>query len=539
MTSRVASLLLGALFLVTAIAFRLPHLTSGRVALDGDEAIVGLMALDLIAGRGDPVFFYGQRYGLTLFEVLPLAAAFQVFGTSPVVVKATMLALWLVGGAFTVRAAWRTGGGTAGALVGLVLASLPVWVPWSMKARGGYLTAFVASQIALCLLTEFLRRRNREGAIRRLAVATTGPMEFAESGPPAGRPGTWRPDLTTSLRGVLLGAAVLVTLLAQPLFLLPLLPLFLFLRPISSWIGVFVGAGAIAAPLLVHQRVAEAVWAPRIFGAFDPQAVLELPFRVTTALGGYYYYLLAGDPPDIVTWAGRLFAALGLLAVVSVLVSRRRDVHTDLLWATAVGAVTFLLVALWIRPEQFAYRYLLPLGAPLALLLGLTATRHLPSRFGRGAVYVGSAALFGVAAASAWSGRELSLATSPGDERGSETVATEELVAHLRDRGIAHVYVLDPMYQWNLIFASGREVAARWQLPVDRVPEISRAVDIAYAAGEPVALVGDARFGPTLQAALDQSGRTRLRLQRIADRHFVLENPPRAVLDALEFRFDE
>ncbi|MEZ4649790.1 MAG: hypothetical protein R3E97_13590 [Candidatus Eisenbacteria bacterium] len=560
-------LVLTLLFVLTALVFRLPQLTSGQVALDGDEAIVALMAGDALDGHGVPIFFYGQHYGLALLEAIPVAGAFHVFGNDPIVVKGTMLALWILGGCFTVHAAVRLGGPTAGAFVGLVLASMPAWVPWSMKARGGYCTAFWASQIALWVLAGFIERRFR--IIQPASLAGAGGVggvegargrDFAGGGEGAGRwPGASasglgdgpsfldpplggaapKPGLRAPLEGLLLGVMLAVTAFAQPLFLLPLLPYFIYLRPWPAWIGLFAGAGAVAAPLVMRLGTNDAVWAPRILGFLDPDTILVLPFRVTTALSGYYYYLYSGEPPDLVVWGGRVLAAAGFLAVVYALASRVRDDVTDGLWASAVGTLTFLLATLWIRPDQFAFRYFLPMAAPIAMLLGLAAGRWASGRFGRVLVFVTSAVLFGFAAASAWAGRDLSLAVEPGTERGSETEATRALVEHLRERGIGNAYVLDPMYQWNLILASDREIRARWQDPVDRVPDISRAVDAAFAAGEPTAIVGDARFAERLREALDKSGWTELRMDVIENRHFVLESPPRTLLDALDFRFEE
>ena len=300
---------------------------------------------------------------------------------------------------------------------------------------------------------------------------------------------------------------------------------------------MFVGSAALTAPLLARIGSDNVAWAPRIFGSFDPHGIVELPFRVTTALGGYYFYLVPGEPPEIVVWAGRVLAAVGFLAIVYALLSRARDRWTDAIWASAVGILTYFLVALWIRPDQFAYRYFLPLGAPLAVLVGLVATRLIGGPLGRRFVYVSSALLFGIAASSAWAGRNAALAVPPGDERGPESRATGALIEHLGERGIENAYVLDPMYQWNLIFAADRKINARWENPRDRVPEICRAVDAAFAAGEPVALIGDARFAPRLREALDGSGWTRLRMDVIEHRHFVLEAPPRALLDALGFHF--
>src|SRR5438552_11956955 len=53
---------------------------------DSDQAVWGLMARDLVAGRGFPMFFYGQRYllGVSVWLCAPLFAA---FGPSIVTLK--------------------------------------------------------------------------------------------------------------------------------------------------------------------------------------------------------------------------------------------------------------------------------------------------------------------------------------------------------------------------------------------------------------------------------------------------------------------
>jgi hypothetical protein len=91
------------------------------------------------------------------------------------------------------------------------------------------------------------------------------------------------------------------------------------------------------------------------------------------------------------------------------------------------------------------------------------------------------------------------------------------------------------MYQWNVILASERRVHARWIYSRDRLPEISAAVDHAFHEGRPVALIGNARFATQLREGLARTGLSRLRLDVVAGRHFVLEAPPAELLRALGF----
>ncbi len=532
--TRRESLILILLFVLTAALFRLPHLMSGWVAIDGDEAIVGLMARDLLQGESFPVFFYGQRYGLSLFEVLPLAAAFRFFGEEPTVIRVTMLLLWCIGGVFTVRGVQNVGGGLGAAFVGLVLATLPMWLGWSMKARGGYITAFLASQAAFWILTYFLRNRVQIAPAVPAGGARLQLVEFPERDGDGDRRNRQR----TVLLGIGLGLALSVIAFAQPLFLVPLAPFLVFVRPLSAWMGLVAGFAVIAAPLMVRAQSSEAVWDPNLFAMLDPNGFVQIPFRLAAAFGGQYFYLFSGEPAELVLWSGRLFAAVGVLALAAALLSQRRDRWTDLIWASAVGILSHLLVTLWIRPDQFAFRYYLPLGVPFSLLVGLLMARYVQGVWGRRFAYVGSAFLFGLAAATAWSGRATSLAVTPGEEHVPERAATEALLERLDEHRVRHVFALDGMYQWNLIFESAEEVQARWLAPTDRVPKIAESVNRAWTEGLPTAVVGPAEFAPRLQEGLQGSGWTDLEVEIVADRHFFLVRPPRPVLDALRFRFD-
>jgi hypothetical protein len=482
-----------------AVTVRLPHLLGGHVALDGDESIVGLMARDLLAGKRVPVFFYGQRYGLALVEVAPLAAAFRLFGEAPIVIKATILALWLVGGIFAVRAAGRFAGTIAALGTALVLATLPAWIGWSMKARGGYVTAFVASQIALWII--------------------------------AGMAEPWRRGA-----GLALGVCLALVFFAQPFFVLPILP-FLLLVERRAWTRVALGLAAVAIPLALASQGSLVAWQPRLFGPFDPQSVAAMGERIPTALGGVFFYTEAGAPPQAARFAGGVLDIMFAVGVGYAVFARARDRSTDAIRRAAAGAMLVLCAVLWIRADEFAYRYLLPIAAPLAFLIGAIAARISAAGWVRSAT-LAIALLSAIGASVAWADRAVSFAVVPGDDVADETAATGALLEHLRARGIAHVFVTDPMYQWNLIFESGGHLAARWIYALDRIPEIPRAVDRALREGRPVALIGDARYADRTREALRRSGLA-LRLDVVAGRHFVLESPPAALLRSLGFELDE
>src|SRR5690349_23836996 len=88
--------------IVAIVLSRLPQWFGGQLVPDGDECVVALMAKHLAEGRDLSVFFWGQRYGLAIFESGTAAAAFRLFGPSDAALKGAMLFLWSVGWIFYV-----------------------------------------------------------------------------------------------------------------------------------------------------------------------------------------------------------------------------------------------------------------------------------------------------------------------------------------------------------------------------------------------------------------------------------------------------
>ncbi len=106
--------------------------------LEHDQAIVGLMALDIAEGRRWPIFFDGQRY-MGAMEAYTAAVFVRLFGHSPasVAMAPTLYYAGLVAGQFAAWRAWR--GRACGHLAALfTLACSPMMAIWSVIPRGGY-----------------------------------------------------------------------------------------------------------------------------------------------------------------------------------------------------------------------------------------------------------------------------------------------------------------------------------------------------------------------------------------------------------------
>lgn len=138
---------------------RLDVLVANNFVIDSDEAIVGIMARDILAGKGIPTFYYGQHYMGSL-EALITAGMFQIFGDSAIVLKIVPLLfslalIWLV-----YALAFNAGGKTCARFASLLCAfPASALVIWSSMARGGFIEIVVIGASAFLLLQYWLKSR--------------------------------------------------------------------------------------------------------------------------------------------------------------------------------------------------------------------------------------------------------------------------------------------------------------------------------------------------------------------------------------------
>ncbi len=138
--------------IILCFATRLPQILSSNFILDSDECIVALMAKHLYQGKELGVFFTGQSYGFSLVESAIISLYYALFGMNDYSVKLAILSMWTVGVVFFYKALLRLSPNQWLAfLITLVFVFSPAWSVWSMKARGGYLTAFALSSVVLYL----------------------------------------------------------------------------------------------------------------------------------------------------------------------------------------------------------------------------------------------------------------------------------------------------------------------------------------------------------------------------------------------------
>jgi hypothetical protein len=154
--------LLGVVAAVAAgLAVRIFILRGDLGTLDGDEATTGLVARHALHQGELPVYYWSSNYGGTL-EAFVTAAAFAVFGSSVVTLKAVSIGWYAVACLLT----WRVGRRLVGAQAGIVAALLLwVWpasfVWWSTKSRGFYGALVVLGMILALTVLRIAERPER------------------------------------------------------------------------------------------------------------------------------------------------------------------------------------------------------------------------------------------------------------------------------------------------------------------------------------------------------------------------------------------
>ena len=345
--------------IVVGLGLRLGIIFGPLGEIDGDEAVVGLMARHIAFLGERPVFYWGQPY-LGSLEAFSAAPLFRLFDSSTLLLKLVPTAYslgFLALSAILARSLFGLGAGLATA----AYMALPpaMWAVWSTKARGGYAELLFLGE-ALLLVTLILVRR----PIRRVAL----------------------------LWGVLAGLAFWTHLLA----IVYILPAALFLaiglrRERSQWPLVAVGGALVGmTPLIIENlangflTLAALLQSPDL--PIDPPAQFVRFFRV-----GIPVLLGLGQPTTSQTmfdadWLQRPGGHLWVALLAVAMLASALLVHlASLRGLFARGACSdtspalLVLVALVVPPvvalTRFGFfvsepRYALPLYSTLPLLAG-------------------------------------------------------------------------------------------------------------------------------------------------------------------------
>lgn len=427
-----------AAILLIGAALRLWLLLGPFSEIDADEAVVGLMALQM---PGELPAFYWEQHYLGTIEPITVALLFAVLGPSAAVLKLVpaLFSLLFIGLIFFVA---RGIFGTGVALLSALYLAVPpsFFAVWSVKARGGYPEALALG--ALCLL-----------AAQRLCDFSPGAR--------AGARGWW----------LTLGLAAGLALWTHPMSVILVASAGLYLllvwrRPWAdrsqAWRSLLLPIGLAALAFIAGLSPAIAYNVANDFpslqfaadGGSEPRAALinlwglvryGLPVLVGLAEGTPSRELLVQDWPTRIGSSWLVTMTLPLLGLGLIVRYRgalvalvRGDGQADR--RPALLLLVLLLVLPFVAVSRFANlwaepRYALPIYAAAPLVMAVVWDVRRRKRL-LGSLLLASLLALNIASLET-SDYQLSLPTTAGNSTAANRA---ELVAALDERGINRIY---------------------------------------------------------------------------------------------------
>lgn len=465
------------LLIVVCTLIRLPQLLNPEIALDGDEAVHGIMIKHIIAGKEFPIYFKGQSYGLTLFESLFSLPLCYIFGVTTFTIKFSHLLFWVIGAVFFYKALTnlnKTDNQYIPFVLSMILITMPAWGIWSMKARGGYITAFTLTSTVLYMLTN---PRLRKTYIFYLVI------------------------------GILCG----VIYEAQKLWLIGLIPVLIVLTGYSgklvknmllSSVGTVTSIGvlSLSKPYLPYGHK------PVLIGTSAEyyENIKRIPEYIYSVLHGKYYLGLL-HPVNVFTALSSYIAIIILIILLlacAILITKNR--RKNLLFFSAIVSIIITIsytpAARYLEP-----RFLLPLPALVLLAVQLLINELKKVKYVLG-VGTATVAIGLIATITFWNFQA---------GRASRT-AIYQTINYLKQHNTRYVFTTYTILDFQLIFYSDEEIIARSAWPPGRFPEYFTEVNEAFYTKQNIAVIGHPH--EYFNMALEVSYPT--------DELFVAINPP-------------
>jgi hypothetical protein len=490
--------------LILIAVTRWPHIAGPGAILDGDEAILGLMAKHLSEGARLSWYFYGQNFGVTIIENLTASAFFLVFGISAISLKASTLFLWIGGWLLFVCGVRRLAGTSAALVAGYLLLSAAAWGLWPTLARGYHVGGFAIAQLCFWLVAGLYNR------------------------PPE------KPQLS---RVLVLGISAGLLFMTQKIWLLSILPFIALL----GWrfrnareLTTFVVGAIFSCSLPLLASTGSGYWDPNYLQGMDPIAsLLNLPGRAWVHFSGAYSYATR----QAAGTASVISASLWLVYLPASFYLLTRQRSRPLMLTVLLSLILVVSVTLFIGVPAFGYRYLLPTTVLISLTLALTIDAFPdPQRMRTAIVLLVVTMVPGLLAVETEKTFRSPKALQQTSYSGAASMAA--LIKDLQSAEVRHVYSLGPMLQWQIMFSSNENILARWSDSRDRLPHYPQTVDRAFFAGNNTALVGSADQLSSLLSFLQKNHSGDMQLVASGDRYFWLLNPDQKLLEGIGFQLN-
>jgi len=478
-----------ALIIIVSIASRLPQLLSSELLADGDECVMGLMCKHFIEGKEFPIFFHGQAYGFALLECLPISLAFIIGGISDWGLKlpmlflfsAAMVCFYLTLKAISPKDKWWA------LLITLLFICLPSWAIWSMKARGGYLTALLGTHILLWLL-------------------------FSKD------------KIHSTANWFFMGLMLVIIYQSQPLWLPGLLPIMVYkLYPrLSATHLKHMAWGLLPASILfmVLKLFASHHWQPKVF-SFNMALIwhnfLQLPALLFHHFNAWYFLYYIYDAPMPCNFAAILCIIILIVLIVAAVIAVFKGAQKNALFILLVLAV-LLTMAYCLLLVEHAPRYLMPITGYMlmALFVFMVQLKRKPD------ISVPVVLLLLVAASSLYTFKYYTFFPA----RKAEVKAC---IAYLNKHDIQYAFSNDGLLQWQIMFYSKEHIICRESDTADRYPEYVKAVTTAITTNNAHLAVIDNT--PDIKAVSPDS------TAHVISHFYILLHPNTQVLHDMEFKF--
>lgn len=437
------------IIVLLCLVSRMPQLFSENLILDGDESIVALMAKHLLELKEFPIFFYGQSYGFSFVEVLTTSLFYTIFGITDIAVKLAMLSLWTIGIIFFYKTLKEIGFKSnpwIPLLITLVFIFSPSFAVWSMKARGGYLTAFMLSSIITFLIVH-------------------------------------KKSHSRLLKSLIIGFLIIVVYQAQPLWLAGLFPLLAYYliknrsihNVLMTLLGVLVGLFT----FYFIKKGLSTYWSPNVLGDLDVslKSFKSIFDRMFISFTGSYYFGRIIPPLFIMKAISILMMSLILVSTfMGIFFLIKKKKVNPLFYVFILSVLGSLAYLLFIHNSD--YRYLLPLTGYTLLMVAFTVSHIKSTQLANTLIII-------------WIASGMYSLYNFKDYAFDDKEALISLVDELERKEISHIFCEGGMLQWQIMFYSNEQIIARFYFNTDRYPAYVRSVNANYKERkEHTALVG-------------------------------------------------
>jgi hypothetical protein len=280
------------------------------------------------------------------------------------------------------------------------------------------------------------------------------------------------------------------------------------------------------------------VYGPPLLGACDVyHALASLPGRLFTHLTGAYFLYYDFTAPFWTRLAAGLWLGLIVISGAAALWRWRKRRTFTFAEAAVLGLLATIGCTVPMNYISYGSRYLLPLSGLFVIIFSEQLARcwaaSRRARLGAGLLMLTLVVLCGFNEAD-W---VYPLNMSPTLSLNVHQREVEELAGGLLEHNIRHVYCLDTMLQYRLIFATRERLIARsYSLDLERQLQCPLAVERARLSGVPTVLIGQLARLKVLEDAARRHGTTLAGWQRSGPMLFVLANPSPQLLTALDVK---